>query len=384
MPGDEGILRVTLKNAEPTNTYAYATVIGSTTYTSTDSVGAEFNNIWITKSEDSNGKEVRATLNYENTGYLAPTASFELIFQIIAEDGIKEGLYFPKINIDIETFTDAIFPIPLNVSNATVELIETSVPSKISQSGATQIDFSVVNNRASAVNNIIITPQEHEGITFSPESVFLESLNGDSAEEITFSLNPLSLGFHNVTFNMSFKNGNNIHYEELTTKIEVIDTLDVGSVFTTIPRSITQGKSSRISLEVYNAKTESITGVIVTPITDAIVLPSQYFIGAMDPDDVFSASFDIYTEDLDLGTYDLEFDVSFKQDNEYYQTPSLATQYEVISGQGYSYGANGVTNGDTEQQSGNLMMSCLPILIAIIVLVAIIIIYRWKKGRRAQ
>jgi len=104
------------------------------------------------------------------------------------------------------------------------------------------------------------------------------------------------MGQKNLSFNLSYKNGDNQHYETLDLPIEIIEVLDVSPILTNMPLTIKKGKSSRIGLEVYNAKTETITGVIITPITNATVIPSQYFIGSMDPDDVFSASFDIYSD----------------------------------------------------------------------------------------
>ncbi len=380
MPGDSGTLTLTIKNAETTNTIASTSTSGSSSTVYTDTRGAEISNIWITAATDSQGKKVKATLNYEDTGCLAPAASFDITFKIIAEEGISEGLYFPLVRIDIETYTDVSFPIPIKVSNATIDLISTSVPSKISESGSTKITFSAVNNRDTIVNNIVVTPKTIDGIEFTPASVFIESINSDSSEDITFSLKPTEKGVKNLSFDISYKNGNNIHTSSVNETIEIIDTLDVGSVFTSLPRSIKKGESSRITLEVYNAKTEYITGVMVTPISDTIILPSQYFIGSMDPDDVFSASFDIYTDNLDYGNNTIEFEVSFKQGNEYYKTPTLSTTFSVGKNEGTNFQRSESTSVDTQNQP-DILGICLPVIIAIVAIIAIVILFKWKKRR---
>ena len=331
MPGDSGTLKLTIKNAETTNTVTRTTTGSSTTTVYTDTVGAAFNNIWIVAASDSYGKDIKATLNYEDTGYLAPSASFDITFKMIAEAGITEGLYFPTVRIDIDTYTDVSFPIPINVSNATVDLISTSVPSKLSISGSTDITLTAVNNRAASIDGVKITPHETTGIEFMPSSIFIGSMSSYASEDVSFTIKPIETGKKNLSFDIDFKNGDNLHTQTLTIPIEIVETLDVAPVFYSIPSSIEKGKSTRIRLEVFNAKTSGITGVIVTPITDAKMSPSQYFIGAMDSDDVFSASFDMYTDGLEIGNYTIGFKVSFKQEEDYYETPTVSSSFEIVA-----------------------------------------------------
>ena len=380
MPGDSGTLKLTIKNAETTNTIARTTTGSSTTTVYTDTVGATFNNIWIVAASDSYSKKVKATLNYEDTGYLAPSASFDITFKMIAETGITEGLYFPTVRIDIDAYTDVSFPIPINVSNATVDLISTTVPSKLSVSGSTDITLTAVNNIASSIDGIKITPQETTGLEFMPSSIFIGSMSSYASEDVIFSIKPTETGEKNLSFNIDFKNGDNLHTQTLTLPIEIIDTLEVGSVFTSIPRSIQKGGSARITLEVYNAKTEPITGVMVTPISNTTILPSQYFIGSMDPDDVFSASFDVFTDTLDYGDHTIEFEVSFKQGTEYYKTPKSSTTFSVLKGEGSSYQSNEQTSGENQVQP-DILGICLPVIIGIIAIIAIVILFKWKKRR---
>lgn len=380
MPGDSGTLKLTIKNAEITNTVSRTSTSGSQSTVYTDTVGAEFNNIWILPASDSNGKKVKATLNYEDIGYLAPSASFDITFKIIAEENISSDLYFPTVRIDIESFTDVSFPIPIEVSNSSVDLLMTNVPSKISSSGSTLITFSAVNNRENTIEGVTVAPGNINGLEFTPKSVYIGSLEASASSDASFSVKPNETGEKKLTFNVYFKNGNNEHNETFSSNIEIIDTLDVGSIFTSIPRSIKKGESSRITLEVYNAKTEYITGVMVTPISKIMTLPSQYFIGAMEPDDVFSATFDIFTDDLNYGNNTIEFEVSFKQGNEYFKTPIISSSFSVVKGEGSNYQQyEGNSEQDQEQPFGNIMGICLPVIIGIIVIIAVVII--WKKRR---
>jgi len=329
MPGDSGILTLTIKNAESTNTVQKTETVGTSTTIRTDTVGATINKIWITYASDGNHK-VKATQSYEDVGDLSPASSISINFKLIAEENITEGLYFPIARIDVETYKDVRFPIPVKVSNATVDLLLTDVPSRISKSGSTLVTITAVNSRENAVDGVTIIPQSYDGLEFTPNSVFVGTLEADASSQASFSIKPDDVGIYNLSFNIQFKNGDNVHTEQMTSTIEVVESLDVAPVLVSFPSTIEKGKSARVSLEVYNAKTESITGVIVTPITEAIVSPSQYFIGSMDPDDVFSASFDVSPGNLSYGTYNLGFKVTFKQDNEYFETPIISSKFSVI------------------------------------------------------
>lgn len=374
MPGDTGVLTLTVKNAETAATYVSSSTTNTYTYTSTDTIGATITNIGITSAYNGN-KEVKAKLNYEDVGYIAPGSSFDIEFEILADENITEGLYFPKVNIDLEesNVEDVCYPIKVKVSNESVDLVATDVPSKISVSGSTDITLTAVNNREASVDAVTITPQDADGFQFVQDSVFVGSLDSYSSSEVSFSIIPSKTGTTNLTFEISFKNGDNLHSKTLEIPIEIIETLDVSPVIYNIPTSIAKGESGKLRLEVYNAKNEAISGVIVTPsfIDENIgISPSEYFIGSMDPDDVFSASFDVYTGGLEIGTeYTVEFKVSFKQDDNYYETPSVSSSFKVVK----------------PVDKNQVDIPCFSgIILLIVTIVAIVLYYIFKRRRIAR
>ncbi|MEA3457114.1 MAG: hypothetical protein U9R21_00365, partial [Candidatus Thermoplasmatota archaeon] len=261
---------------------------------------------------------------------------------------------------------DVSFPIPVEISNASVDLVSTEFPSKISMSGSTEIKLTAINNRANPIDGVTIAPKSIEGIEFVPESRFISTLDSYSSEDVIFSVKPSEAGPQNLTFKISYKNGNNAHDETLVVPVEIIETLDVSPVFYSIPSTIEKGKSTRIRLEVFNAKTEEITGVIVTPITNVTVFPSQYFIGSMDPDDVFSASFDMHTGNIEIGNHSVGFKVSFKQGDDYYETPIVSSSFEVTS--------------EKESEGSGWLSITIGIIIAIIMAVLVLLYVRKKGG----
>jgi len=386
LPGDRAVLTLHIRNGETIATQTTTYVSGGETTTTQRTLGATIDALRILPVQ-SGEKQIRATTQYNNIGFLAAGTGMSVSFELVADTNISEGVYFPIVDIDVGGGTDLSYPLLMKVSNASVDIIQKSVPAKVSRGGTTELIITVVNKRANAVKEVIIHPHS-DSVEFVPQRYFLGSLAQGTSQDIIFSVKPLGTGEKNLSFELSYKNGDNMHASTLVVPITVIEALDVAPIITNFPVSITKGGSSRISIEAYNAKTERITGVLITPISNATVIPSQYFIGSMDPDDVFSASFDIYTDSLDYGKYLIGFIVSFKQGNDYFETPIVTKAFSVVSGPGVSYG---ISSGSTSQSESNGMsfapslVTCLtPIVIVIVVGVLVLFFYmRWKKRRTA-
>jgi hypothetical protein len=386
-PGDTAILTLTVKNGETTATESTTYVNGGGTTTTVHTLGTTIHAISIIPAQ-SGGKQIRATRQYEDLGYLAAGASIEVAFTLLVDQNMSEGVYFPMVDIDVGTGTDIQYPLLIKVSDAAVTLLPTSIPSKVSRGGTTELTVTAVNKRENTVSDITITPQG-DHVEFVPQSYFLGSLASATSKDVVFSLRPSEMGVSNLTFTMSYKNGDNNHSSTLVTPITVIDALDVAPIITGFPISITKGASSRITIEVYNAKTEKITGVLITPVCDTTVIPSQYFIGSMDPDDVFSASFDIYADSEGFGTHTISFKVSFKQGNDYYETPLVSKSFSIVSGPGVSYLASGSSNSQSSSSAAagtpSLVTCVLSLVIIIVVIVVLVLFYiRWRKRRQAS
>jgi hypothetical protein len=332
LPGDTGLLTLTITNAESTSTSQESSSSGGVTTVTTETVGSVIENIWVTANGDGT-KNVKATVNYEEVGELAPGASMTIAFKVIAEAGISEGTYFPVIHLDLEheSYQDVAYPLPVQVSIPSVNVTCKEVPSMMSMSGSTDITLCVANTGSFSVDAVRVMPEDSSDFSFMPESSFLGSLAAHSSQDVTFSLSPLSTGEKNLTFTVWYKNGENEHSARITVPLQISDILDVAPVFYSLPSTVQQGESARVRLEVYNAKSTAISGVIVVPTSEVSVFPSQYFIGSMDPDDVFSASFDIDTAVLPLGNHSIGFKVMFKQDEDYYETPSVSRSFSVVA-----------------------------------------------------
>jgi hypothetical protein len=367
-PGDTAELSVTLTNTEITGTRTDTDYIdGLPMDQITGTIAATLDKVWIT--EDGDGTNlIDSDKSFSNIGDLSPGSSLTLSFQIHSDENISEGLYHPTIRVDVEDYQDVRYPIPIRIDTHSVTLLPKDVPSKISIGGTTDISFIAVNNRMDSIEGITFYSNINNELEFNPKSIFIGSLESGESKEVTISLQPNELGKKNLSINLSFLNGNNPHYYTYNTNLEIIDILDIAPILYSVPTTIEKGKSTRISLEVFNAKTESITGVIVKPITEATIIPTQYYIGTMDSDDVFSATFDLYTDDIDYGNYTVEFQVSFKQGNEIYETPGISSSFTVVPAED-----NSVNRG-----------FILPIGIIALSIISLVLFFRYKKRRNSK
>lgn len=332
-PGDTAQLQIMLTNSETTNTKQTTSVSGGITTTTLYTVAATIQRVWLMPAFDGS-KKIQSSQTFTDIGDLAPAARMPLTLQIITDENMSSGWYFPTIAVNVKDHQNVRYPIPIKISEETIDMLASSIPSKISIGGETQITLTLVNNRESTLTNVVVHSNATNTVSTSPSAIAVGSLPAFSNQDITFSVKPKQTGNFNLSFSIGFKNGENQHSSTFEFPVEIIQTLDVSTVFYGDITQISYQGSSRVRLEVYNAKTSPISAVIVTPINDDIRFsPSQFFIGSMNPDDVFSVSFDVYAGDLTEGNYSMGFKVSFKQGEEYYESPVSYKSLQITSAQ---------------------------------------------------
>jgi hypothetical protein len=367
LPGDFAVLTISIFDAEVAATET--TVEGSSqldVITTVRTLGVKIEQVSIV-SAGTGSMKIQASRSFSDVGVIGPGSIIPITFELSSHENMTPGLYFPKVRIELQGYDPVLFPIPVRVTDEVVELSKTDVPSRLSVSGSSDIMLSVINHLAGTIEGVQISPSNMDNISVSPESVYLGSMLPASSHDVHFSLNPLEMGDASISFDLSYRNGENLHTQQLVIPFDIIDVLDVAPVLNRFPSTVTKGMVERVSVEVYNAKTEEITGVIVTPITDVPISPAQYFIGSMDPDDVFSASFDVDTSSLDLADYAIAFKVSFKQDSEYFETPVVSSSFTVTS----------------KESSTDDSSMLVPIGIVVVIVIIILFLYLRRRKRQA-
>ncbi|MDI6902343.1 MAG: hypothetical protein QMC77_01235 [Methanocellales archaeon] len=269
MPGDVGTITITIKNtatkATQTDTATYTSGGTTTTTTTTTDINADIESVYLY------GREIEVISgNYRYPGELGTGQSMTITFAIKAPT--KDGIYFPEVWIDVLGGRSVKYPIPIKVDSSSVAILASDVPSSIPIGDLSEIELSIANRRPNSINATSIAPSA-EGIEFTPTEIFLGAMKPDEMSTVKFTLDPISIGRKDISFELTYKNGDNIHSESLTCSIDVADSPGVRLILVETPTSVYKGQIARISLDVANAKLSEITGVSVIPVTEVVLAP---------------------------------------------------------------------------------------------------------------
>lgn len=365
MPGDRGTITVTITNTAIPSIPATSKTISSeessffnefveisggvTTETSTGmETTAEIQSISLV------GREIKSVKDPTGKIKLGPAQSLKATFAIEAGSNTNDGIYFPKVIIEIKDDSNVEYSIPVSVDGSSLSMIATNIPSSIPIGRVTEIEIGIVNMRPNDVKGVGITPKA-DGMEFNPKQIFVDTTSRTSespssfdpatsllygnipsssitstsssssavsaltstmvpyqVSNVKFNINPTSVGNKEIVFELEYKNGNNIHIEELPVSLNIIDVTDVKLVPMDEPGQVIKGSTATIDFEVVNARPTKIVSVSVIPIASESVKPNERFIGTMEADDVFNVKFDIETKDLKVGESDFGFKVIFR------------------------------------------------------------------------
>jgi hypothetical protein len=359
MSGDHGLLEVNIGNTGGGGLFSRG--------------GVEVEKVYLESDE------IECDQGYSNLGELS-SGGMKLSFPINVPKGLKDGTYFLKLCIIIRGGDEIKFPIPINVDNSTVEILEKDIPKSVSLKGSKEIKLLVVNNRPNPIYSVRVKPvgkfdfmpkeillsstieeeglekekSQSEGLFSQFEDLskqYSEMLGGAKKEEkiiglgpyesreITFSVAPRTKGEQEIEFIVQYKNGGNLHEEIFKKTVKAEDKEEVRIVFVEHPEPISLGEEVKIEMEVINGRSGKIDAVSVIPTTkDAF--PSEAFIGAMEPNDAFPISFKIDTNNLKEGTEKIGFKIRYKSGENYYESRDYTIDLNLLPAQtevGYGY-----------------------------------------------
>ncbi len=340
MPGDTGTITVTIQNMDTQSSETKMTTTGKfspseTTTTSTSSISAEIETIRLSsRSRDIEWlREGFQRSEYYNVGSLGPGEGITISLPIKGAAYAHDGTYFPEVCIEVENGENVRFPVPVKVDSSEVEILEQDIPSEISLSESKQIAIVVANNRPNQVRGVNVrVKSKSAGLEFTPERIFIGDLGAYEKREANFTLTPFVAGNKDIYFEVAYKNGDNLHHNELKSSVLVKSIADVKLILVNAPESVLKGEIAKIDFDVANGKAKDIKGVSVMPAIEGLrILPSEYFIGDMEVGDVFSASFDVYTRDLRIGDTEIPFKLVFRDvdTDRRYETTGYEVHIEV-------------------------------------------------------
>lgn len=383
MPGDTGTITLTIKNMDTQSSESEMIVTDplgtsqqTTTTTSTRGISAEIETIRLSsRSKDIEWlKEGTQRTEYFNVGALGPGESITISLPIKAAAYARDGTYFPEVYIEVDNGDNVRYPVRVQVDSSELQLLEQDIPSGISISESKEIAIVVANNRPNTVSGVnVFVKSSNDDFEFTPEGIFIGKLEAYEQKEVEFTLTPLSEGDHDLYFEATYKNGNNVHHSELTSSVEVKSSSDVKLILVNAPEFVLKGDMARIDFDVANGMAKDIKAVSVVPAIGGLkILPSEYFIGDMEAGDVFSASFDVHTSDLSVGETTIPFKVLFKDvdTDKQYETEGYEVHVEVREPQ--------------KSELPNQMLFGALLVILVLVVLAVWVRVKRKRGQRER
>ena len=383
MPGDTGTITLTIKNpfiyAESLET---GMPIGetsipqqTTTKMSTQGISAEIETIRLS----STGRDIEWSsegfqrTEYGNIGALGPGESIEISIPIKADEYARDGTYHPEVYIEVENGENVRFPVCVKVDSSEVELLEMDAHPEISLSESKQIGLVVANNRPNSVSGVnVYVKAKTDELEITPKQIFIGGLGASEKREVSITLTPLSAGDIDISFDVTYKNGDNVHHNDLESSVLVKSIADVKLILVNAPEFVYKGDIAKIEFDVANGMAKDIKAVSVIQAVDngnggVWLLPSEYFIGDMEVGDVFSASFELYTDDLCVGDTEIPFKLVFRDldTDKRYELPGYAVHIEV-----------------KEPQDGELPIYLLIVALLVIIVVAAGLV--WVKRKRGR
>jgi hypothetical protein len=388
MPGDTGTITLTIKNpsiyTEPLETDTITGEIGipqqtvktgDVSGTSTQSISAEIGTIRLISSGSGIewSSEGFQRTEYDNIGALGPGESIKISIPIKADIYARDGTYHPEVNIEVENGENVRFPVSVKVDSSEVEILEKDVHPVISLSESKQIGLVVANNRPNPVNGVNVHMKaKTDELEFTPEQIFIGSLGASEKREVSFTLTPLSAGDKDISFDVTYKNGDNVHHNELKSSVLVKSIADVKLILVNVPEFVYKGDIAKIEFDVANGMAKEIKAVSVMHVIEngnggVRILPSEYFIGDMEVGDVFSASFELFTDDFSVGDTEIPFKLVFRDldTDKRYETPGYVVLLEV-----------------KEQQESELPLYLF--IIALLVIIVVVSGLVWAKRKRRR
>ena len=205
MPGDEGIVTVTLNNAA--KDYSYSVFVNNRTREEVFDLSAQ-----VIDASLSGDSHVQVTSNsYYDVGLLGPGDTIDFTYSIkISEDAPDSIRFLDFVFIGGGDMYDVKWKIPVTIDSSGIQLINSEVGRD-----SDYIVLDVANVRPNTVKAVTIVPAT-DNVEFRPAQYFIGTMDSDEMFTIQFDIEPED-GVEQMGVKAIFKNGNNWHESEIQT-----------------------------------------------------------------------------------------------------------------------------------------------------------------------
>jgi hypothetical protein len=298
---------------------------------------------------------------YFNIGRLGPGESLNLSFTIKA--GYVEGIYYPRILLEAENAENIRYQIPVRVDSTPLTIGIKDIPEEIIKGERAAIKLVVGNPRPNIVTGVKIATDIENMV---PSEVFVGTLTSDESKVASFNYTPQTEGVHTLTFTSEFKNGDNPHSTTLSITLDVTESKKSAElILTGIEIESMPGLSVyKITGDINNAGLEDARSVVMKVEEregiEAMHPYKSYFVGLLSPDDFSSFELDVKVAET-VTKVPLLIEYKDEDGNLFSMTEYISIEHSPAT------------------DSGKLPVSMIGALVVIVIFIAGVIAYPWKK-----
>ncbi len=211
---------------------------------------------------------------------IGPGATADFIF-VIRVDG-QDGTYFPLFTVSTTAYGGQAVhsPIQIKIDSTDVRASISLKPENFAINQTDTVNVSIINPRLGDISDVLIVAST-DGNDVSPEEKFVGPIAAGDSVEVPFEITPHQQS--DVTFNISFRNGDNVHTTGVVLPLNIGESLTASVPVINNVAIVGTGNSYTMTGDVTNAGITDASGLVLSVGAPATpVQPySDYAVGAL-------------------------------------------------------------------------------------------------------
>lgn len=304
------------------------------------------------------------SIPYDTSANIGPLQTKAFTFSVVAD--AFPGTYYPTFSLSFRDADSLYYRATVRVDNTHPDLTIIDRPDAFTEGKKRTVHLQVANPRRNNITSVALEVAG-EGISSSPERIFIGDLAAGAAVPVNITITPEKQATALLTLN--YMNGDNPH--KTTMELPIIFGVDKKQADPVISnvQFRSEGGVYYLSGDVNNAGLETANTVVVTALAPAVPQDpyKTYVVGALKPDDF--GSFEV-TFTAVKGNTSIPLELSYKD--------SDGNIYRSV--QDVKISSSGITISETDGVSSNM----LPVAAAIVIILIFVggWVYYLKRNRQ--
>jgi len=276
--------------------YEQGSVSVTLTNNGNSSIGVKNPNLLSASNDISIVKEDK----WQTMSYISAGNSITYTF-LVTVNGM-DGKYFSLFSVETSEEENLHYPITFEVDSEDLHAAISKEPETFTLDSEESVNLSLINPRDGAIKSIYITTSD-SGTDITPRETFISGLDANSMVEVPFAITPHQAT--NVTFNISYQNGDVKRYATVVLPVDVGNAKDAAVPVINNLALTSSGSTYDLTGDIANSGVTDANGVVVTvglPAKGTGTYP-EYAVGSLASDD--SSSFEVTFTCTDLSSVPL-------------------------------------------------------------------------------